>query len=135
MNILKARAWCTLDKPLLKFESYVDDCGVAWFRMCQDHDVKYNFGVPFIDDDWIVEWWTGKVDKNNVDIYSGDLIKHGLFAFNDTVKFGKECWNNLPDGVDENDISTIIESPIEVLAQTSSEFRGYDGFARARACC
>ena len=75
MNTLKARTWCKLDKPLLKFEAYVDDCGVAWFRMCQDHIVQYNFGVPFIDDDWVVEWFIGASDKSGEELYVGDIVE------------------------------------------------------------
>ncbi len=51
--------------------------------------------------------WTGLLDKNNVKIWQGDIIRYGAFALNDFEKYGEQCWEQLPEGINEGDISTV----------------------------
>ncbi len=49
------RAWYIGDNPPLLFEMvYIPD-DELYFRMTEDHEFRYDFTVPFIDTDWIVE--------------------------------------------------------------------------------
>jgi len=66
------RAWYTEDDPLLLFEMvYIPD-DELYFRMAEDHEIRYDFKVPFIDTDWIVE--EGFIHEDKV-IFEGDLVR------------------------------------------------------------
>lgn len=55
----------------IKFEQTVFE---DW--LCFEHDeIRYDFTIPFIDDDWEVQQWTGYTDKNGVKIFEGDFIR------------------------------------------------------------
>jgi hypothetical protein len=70
----KFRAWykpdATTSDGMLKFEQSEID-GRLWFALTDD--IKYPFEVPFLDDDWIVEQFTGFVDSEAHEIFLGDI--------------------------------------------------------------
>lgn len=68
------RAWYSGDNPPLLFEMvYIPD-DELYFRMASDHEIKYDFKVPFIDTDWIVEEGIGETDDQDQPIFHGDII-------------------------------------------------------------
>ena len=75
---------------------FIED-GVAFIK---DGKISYRVNPDSIGE------YTGLKDKNGVEIYEGDIYRYGRFALNDVAKYGREPWNNLPEGVLENDIST-----------------------------
>ena len=41
-----------------------------------------------------------------IEIYEGDIYRYGRFALNDVAEYGPSPYDNLPEGVNEDDIST-----------------------------
>ncbi len=45
-----------------------------YFVMAADPRIRYEFAVPFVDDDWILDRFTGRYDKHGTKIYEGDRL-------------------------------------------------------------
>lgn len=77
MNQFKFRAWYKphLEQGIVEMFEQVEIDHELFFVSSKDKDVKYKFYIPFIDDDWIVEQWTGLYEKDVVEIYGGDIVK------------------------------------------------------------
>lgn len=95
MNKVKFRAWYKphLDKGIVEmFEQVEIDCEL-FFVSNKDKEVKYKFDLPFIDDDWIVEQWTGLKDTKSQDIYEGDVLEDEEQTVKFEIRFNKkEAW-------------------------------------------
>ena len=75
------RAWYSGDDPPLLFEMvYIPD-DELYFRMASDHEFKYDFKVPFIDTDWIVEEEILLLDnsKPRKPIFVGDILDSTMY--------------------------------------------------------
>lgn len=72
------RAWYSGDNPLLLFEMVYVPNDELYFRMAEDHEIKYDFKVPFTDTDWIVE---EGVEIEGVTVFQGDRILFHQFLF------------------------------------------------------
>lgn len=81
---LKFRAWYRGDInsgiPLKFTQEYDEENSRLVFQ--HDEQLYYNFEIPFIDDDWILEQSTGVMDKNGVEIFEGDYIYRGFNQYN-----------------------------------------------------
>ncbi len=105
MREIKFRAW---DDSAKRMMTNPEELHSNTFN---ETDNGFHCGYIGDDGDWVachLMQFTGLRDKNGVEICEGDILRFGRFALNDMVKFGVHPWNNLPDGVKGDDISTEI---------------------------
>ena len=74
----KFRAWYLPDgntpDGMIKFISKIVDDELV-FVAEDEETIKYPFYIPFLDEDWIVEYPTGMLDENGIEIFEGDVIR------------------------------------------------------------
>jgi uncharacterized phage protein (TIGR01671 family) len=99
MREIKFRAWHGESSEMVYFDNR---------KLTQDEYQRCHLAMLLAGDygDVLMQF-TGLQDKNGVDMYEGDIIAYGCFALNDAEKFGENPWENLPEGVHRDDITTI----------------------------
>ena len=103
---IKFRAWNKLDNPRKKFILKEIDCEL-WFVMENDEEINYSFSAVYLDDDWILEQYTGHEDKNGVEICEGDVL-----GFTNKWEWYKGSFPNWYNFTREEKIKWVNEQPI-----------------------
>ncbi len=81
---LKFRAFFKADlelgQPILFEQKVIED--ELYFVAKDDPEIKYVFGHLFMDEDVVIQQFTGLLDNNGVGIWEGDIVKFIQCLFN-----------------------------------------------------
>lgn len=78
------RAWYLPDKEtkdgLLLFSQENHEDGIFFSHNVEPgnltgYDLEYPFEIPFLDENWLVEQWSGLYDREGNKIFAGDIIQ------------------------------------------------------------